>query len=99
MKRCLLGFSAGHVRAIFQLIRMQFLVGHLKTHAVLLLKLHLKGGNEQIYFTCINPTTYLSSIHYRKQEQLAVRNAGCARSRYTLKLSLFVNQSMNESIN
>ena len=76
---------------------MQFIVGHLKTHAVLLLKLHLKGGNEQIYFTCINPTTYLSSIHYRKQEQLAVRNAGCASSRYTLKLShFFKNQLINE---
>ena len=28
-----------------------------------------------------------------------VRNARCARSRYTLKLSPFFNQSMNESIN
>ena len=36
------------------------------------------------------------SIYFKTRTTIVVRNAGCAPSRYTLKLSHFFNQSINQ---
>ena len=47
--------------------------------------------------------SYFNNIYIKTRTTNVVRNAGCARSRYALRLSpIFfksMNQSMNESIN